>query len=521
MSFSDMSSIIDLGGQNIYCNSLRVGVPKSEQVGPFNASTIGNNVSSSLPTTINVKSLGVVGDGVTDDLPAINAAINTVSAVGGGTLYFPAGTYLSASGSIKPASNTFLQGAGIDSTIISNNVPTFPDDQTISIYGTMTGANTGWPGSNTIYSINAPTMGSNTVTTTVASNASNFPNGTIIFISGDLHGTSFWYPGWHTTVLSSNPGTGVITLSETLPFGGNQITTVQKILSLKQNITIRDMTIVAGKASAIGCFVAKNILVENVKVIPGIFGVAFGPSVALGVCRNSMFRNCRLEQGVGPIDVFVASDTYVEGCHLTNGTIVVDGGSFDCGVINNYIKDPMQSGLGANAITLASYDARCKVIGNSITGVPANVQGINIPGTPVSGEGSHIIMGNTITTVDTSTTFGITCNNISNNTIVGNYINNAGFGIALASSATNNLIDSNMIINTTTPYFIDSTSSVRQPFVTGPYTISSLPTANVGISGARATVTNGVASPTYQGVVSTTGTTVQPVFCNGVNWIYD
>jgi parallel beta-helix repeat protein len=51
--------------------------------------------------------------------------------------------------------------------------------------------------------------------------------------------------------------------------------------------------------------------------------------------------------------------------------------------------------------------------------------------------------------------------------------------------------------------------------------ISSLPTCNSGEAGVRYTVSNGVASPTYQGTVSTTGATTQPVYCNGSSWVYD
>ncbi|HEX4038258.1 MAG TPA: glycoside hydrolase family 28 protein [Acidobacteriaceae bacterium] len=42
----------------------------------------------------NVRSHGATGDGKTIDTPAINKAIEAVAAVGGGTLVFPAGTYL-------------------------------------------------------------------------------------------------------------------------------------------------------------------------------------------------------------------------------------------------------------------------------------------------------------------------------------------------------------------------------------------------------------------------------------------
>lgn len=52
------------------------------------------------------------------------------------------------------------------------------------------------------------------------------------------------------------------------------------------------------------------------------------------------------------------------------------------------------------------------------------------------------------------------------------------------------------------------------------YAIGSLPTCNSGSKGAFAYVTNGVTSPSYLGTVSTTGSTVAPVFCNGSNWVY-
>ena len=51
-------------------------------------------------------------------------------------------------------------------------------------------------------------------------------------------------------------------------------------------------------------------------------------------------------------------------------------------------------------------------------------------------------------------------------------------------------------------------------------TISALPTCNSGSAGLRAHVTNGQSSPTFLGTVSTTGSVVAPVFCNGSAWVY-
>ena len=56
-----------------------------------------NGVEAAQPTTdtLNVKDFGAVGDGVTDDHEAMQAAINAASqGLGGGKLYFPEGTYL-------------------------------------------------------------------------------------------------------------------------------------------------------------------------------------------------------------------------------------------------------------------------------------------------------------------------------------------------------------------------------------------------------------------------------------------
>jgi len=53
------------------------------------------------------------------------------------------------------------------------------------------------------------------------------------------------------------------------------------------------------------------------------------------------------------------------------------------------------------------------------------------------------------------------------------------------------------------------------------YAISSLPTCSGSVNqGTFAAVNNGVASPTYLATPSTTGSSYQPVFCNGTGWVY-
>jgi hypothetical protein len=65
------------------------------------AAVIGRTALAEAPSTLeaqltfNVRTYGASGDGKTIDTPAINRAIEAVAAAGGGTLVFPAGTYLS------------------------------------------------------------------------------------------------------------------------------------------------------------------------------------------------------------------------------------------------------------------------------------------------------------------------------------------------------------------------------------------------------------------------------------------
>ncbi len=60
---------------------------------------------------------GAKGDGVTDDSPAINAAI-TAATPGGGTVFFPAGTYLCGSTITLPG-GVHLVGSGVGGDIFS------------------------------------------------------------------------------------------------------------------------------------------------------------------------------------------------------------------------------------------------------------------------------------------------------------------------------------------------------------------------------------------------------------------
>ena len=75
---------------------------------------------------LNIRMFGATGDGRTIDTPAINKAISTASAAGGGTIYFPAGTYLCYS--IRLKSNIVLHFE-VGATILAADAPSSSSGQ--------------------------------------------------------------------------------------------------------------------------------------------------------------------------------------------------------------------------------------------------------------------------------------------------------------------------------------------------------------------------------------------------------
>ena len=99
---------------------IQSAVPDASLVGysPYGTGAIATSVQTKLRESISVKDFGAVGDGVTDDTTAIQAAIDAVYGLGGGRLLFPAGTYKVSAAPLTLRDKVQLIGAGSQCTTL-------------------------------------------------------------------------------------------------------------------------------------------------------------------------------------------------------------------------------------------------------------------------------------------------------------------------------------------------------------------------------------------------------------------
>ena len=100
------------------------------QTGASSSAPIARTLQSKLDDIVNVRDFGVVGDGITNDLPAINRALYEVfcrapnNTLSRRTLYFPGGTYKISGGVIKIPTSASIIGDGPNKTIIVQSYAT-------------------------------------------------------------------------------------------------------------------------------------------------------------------------------------------------------------------------------------------------------------------------------------------------------------------------------------------------------------------------------------------------------------
>jgi hypothetical protein len=493
------------------------GVPSAPTAAPGTNSTqiattafvhAASGAGGATPAVKNITDFGGVGDGTTDNLTAFNNAISSFSP-NGGTVYIPPGTWYSSNGWDIP-SNINLQGAGPQTILIGNPSAPLPNNYTVIVYGTLTGSgNHGVSGTTVTYPINAPTVGTSTVTTTTAADAGNFNANDVISISGPKHGTGLWYPIWNTTVVSANASTGVITLAEPLILGGTALTLVQKVLVYPQNVRISDLTISIPAGANVGGFQSafcKNVVLERVNSTT--MSSSRHPYISMSATRGGVIINSRIN---GYLDFDACVDSIMTDNVIVNGVIALEGGCQSCGVINNSIENP-QIGMPpspAYGIGISSDSQFNRIIGNTITNVNSSQSGITLGQGNTAFAGNNVVSGNVIVGADT-TIKGINLTTSQNNIISNNIINTAGTGLNILTSSSGQVVSGNQFVNVTANTQIDATSGIVQaPLSADSWAFTGNGTTSFNVTNNSLLTTNNTAATTFTGFTGgTPGQTV-------------
>lgn len=231
----------------------------------------------------NVKTFGAVGDGVTDDTQAIQNAIEYVHNIGGGTIYFPYGTYLLSTPLFLIDSKGNLSDRGHALEVYSNQRLVFDKGATLkrgstSLNCIMFVANstdaTGYDGASNIEIIGATFDGNyeafqSTVTTLATTHANNIRIVDCIFTNAGGE--------WHSIEINSSRDVIV----DNCKFKNNQN---------KEDIQL-DAAIGTGNRGVCDGTVCKDITIKNC-----IFDLSNG--IAIGNHSEAKHCNTRIHDNV-------------------------------------------------------------------------------------------------------------------------------------------------------------------------------------------------------------------------------
>lgn len=229
----------------------------------------------------NVRAFGAVGDGRNLDSPAIDKAIASAAAAGGGTVLVPAGTYLS--GSIHLQSNIHLLiDAGATILGAPQNMNAYDETEPYTLGGYQDGGH--------CYFHNSLIWGENLTNVFITGNG--MINGGGLVRSDGILDRMVGFNKFDPPVTNSAPPVRL----------GNKAIA----LKLCRNVLIRDVTIFHGGHFAILVTGCDNLTVDNVTMDTDRDGID------IDCCRNTMVSNCRInspnDDGLCPKSTFALGE---------------------------------------------------------------------------------------------------------------------------------------------------------------------------------------------------------------------
>jgi polygalacturonase len=248
-------------------------------------------------TLFDIRTYGAVGDGKTLATTAINAAIASAAAAGGGTVYFPAGVFLSFSIRLKSNVQLYLaQG----SVLRAADSP-------------LPGQTTGYHGGT--YDAAEP----NTPWNAYQDYGHNHWHNSLLW-GEDLHDLSITGPGLIDGKGLSN---GREWVPEVVPFKAGQPGVGNKAIALKNchNVVFRDFSILKGGHFGLLLTGVDNLTIDNLKIDTDRDGMD------IDCCKNVRVTNCTVnspwDDGICPKSTYAlgyarsTENVTISNCYVT------------------------------------------------------------------------------------------------------------------------------------------------------------------------------------------------------------
>jgi len=261
-------------------------------------------------TLFNVRTYGATGDGKTIDTPAINRAIEAVAAVGGGTLFFPAGTYVCFTIRLRSNVDIYLARG---CTILAADSPK-PGETTGYNGGTYDPAESNAPWED--YQDYGHNHWHNSLFVADGINNFSIRGSGLIHGKGLSRGTRSSASGNYQGFVAEQPGVG------------------NKAIALKNchNVLLRDFSVLKGGHFALLATGVDNLTIDNLLIDTDRDGFD------IDCCRNVRVSNCTVnspwDDGICPkssyalgyarsTDNVTISNNYVTGTYELGS--VIDG----------------------------------------------------------------------------------------------------------------------------------------------------------------------------------------------------
>ncbi len=292
----------------------------------------------------NVRSYGAAGDGKNLDSPAINKAIEACANAGGGTVYIPAGTYLSGSIHLKSKINLFLDAG----SVILGAPQEMNAYDPIEKFEGMAYQD----GGHTFFH-NSLIWGENL--TDVSITGYGMINGGGLKSSDGPQDKMTGYSNFG----KANPVPNTIPKDTVVRLGNKAIA-----LKLCRNVLMKDFTIYHGGHFAIITTGCDNMTIDNVTIDTNRDGID------LDCCRNTVVSNCRvnapMDDAICPKSSFALNKNIItENLTITNCQVsgFVEGTYLDGTMVprkngNGRIKFGTEANGGFRNVTVSNCTFR-------------------------------------------------------------------------------------------------------------------------------------------------------------------